>query len=69
MFIIRFIFYVFITYIIMKMVRVFMDPVFESKTTVRSSSQNKPNAAQQPSQKQESKTTLGDYVDFEEIKS
>lgn len=53
----------------MKMVRVFMDPVFESKTAVRSSSQNKPNPAQQPSQKQESKTTLGDYVDFEEIKS
>lgn len=69
MFIIRFIFYVFITYIIMKMVRVFMDPVFESKTSTKSSSNHRTNPVNNHPPKQEAKSTLGDYVDFEEIKS
>jgi hypothetical protein len=61
---IRFIFYVFIAYIIMKMVRVFIDPVTESKAPVKNPS---PSPAK-PEKKPENHTRLGDYVDFEEIK-
>ncbi len=58
---IRFLFYLAFGYIVIKIFRVFIDPMFETKA-VRNT-----NTGAVPKQ-EEKKSTLGDYVDFEEIK-
>jgi hypothetical protein len=57
----RFIFFLAFGYIIIKLLRVFVDPLFETKPKQKSSSNFTPKD-------EEKKSTLGDYVDFEEVK-
>ena len=58
----RFVFYLVIGYIVLKLVRVFIDPLFEPSENSRKQKQTpSPNNT-------EPKKTLGDYVDFEEVK-
>ena len=54
----RFIFFLAFGYIIIKLLRVFVDPLFETKPKQKSSSNFTPK-------EEEKKSTLGDYVDFE----
>lgn len=58
---IRFIFYLAFGYIILKMLRVFIDPFFEKPAR-----QNQPGFTPPPQESK--KPPLGDYVDFEEVK-
>lgn len=60
----RYIFYAVITYIIIKMLRLFFDPAVASKSN--NNAGYKPNTP--PKAKPEKKSSLGDYVDFEEVK-
>ena len=66
MFIIRFIFYVIITYFIMKILKVFVDPMLSSKS-VGSQKTNKPVTPHSPS-KDAKQAPLGEYVEYEEVK-
>lgn len=67
MFLIRFFFYAVLTYFILKLVRVFTDPI-TPQTKKAHAPASEPNIHSSPKPKQ-SNSTLGDYVDFEEIKS
>jgi len=58
---IRFIFYLAFGYIIIKILKIFIDPVFDQKP---SRVQSSPKATPV---KEEKKSTLGDYVEFEEV--
>jgi hypothetical protein len=60
---IRFIFYAFASYIILKMLRLFVDPLFETKTS--NPLHTKKNNAEPI---QEQRPRVGEYVDFEEVK-
>jgi hypothetical protein len=66
MLLIRTLFYFAIAYFLSKLVRIFFEPSpknpIKSKPSVKT-----PNVA--PIPKQEKKSTLGDYVEFEEVKS
>lgn len=57
----RFLFYLALGYVVIKLIRVFIDPLFESRLIKNTSSSFTPK-------QEEKKSTLGDYVDFEEIK-
>ncbi len=57
----RFLFYLALGYVVIKLIRVFIDPLFESRPIKNTSSSFTPK-------QEEKKSTLGDYVDFEEIK-
>lgn len=67
MFLIRFFFYAVLTYFILKLVRVLTDPILP-QTKKAHAPASEPNINSSPKPKQ-SNSTLGDYVDFEEIKS
>ncbi|HNF71848.1 MAG TPA: hypothetical protein PLP34_05515 [Chitinophagaceae bacterium] len=60
---IRFIFYLAFAYIIMKVLRLFIDPLFE-----RPKGNSRVNTPNSTSGKTASHPPLGDYVDFEEVK-
>ena len=58
---IRFLFYLAFGYIILKLLRVFIDPMFESKAIKNTANNFVP--------KEEKKASnLGDYVEYEEVK-
>ena len=57
----RFIFYLSFGYIVIKLLRVFIDPFFETRPAKNSTTNFTPK-------QEEKKSTLGDYVDFEEVK-
>ena len=57
----RFLFYLAFGYIVIKLIRVFIDPLFETRPVKNASQSFTPP-------QEEKKSTLGDYVDFEEIK-
>lgn len=59
---IRFIFYLAFGYVILKILRVFIDPFFEGNAR-----QSRPGFTPPPAH-EEKKPPLGDYVDFEEVK-
>lgn len=65
MFIIRFLFYSFIFYVIMKLIRLFVDPMFNTQKV-----NSTPNLSPKPNPKTEIKKepSLGEYVEYEEIK-
>ena len=60
---IRFIFYLAFAYIIMKVLRLFIDPLFE-----RPKGPGRVNTPNNTSGKTAAHPPLGDYVDFEEVK-
>ena len=57
----RFLFYLAFGYIILKLLRVFIDPFFDNKPVKNTAPPFTPK-------QEEKKSSLGDYVDFEEIK-
>ncbi|MBK7764553.1 MAG: hypothetical protein IPI46_14630 [Bacteroidetes bacterium] len=57
----RYIFFLAFGYIIVKLLRLFIDPMFDGKSKVASH----PQATPKP---QEKKSSLGDYVEYEEVK-
>lgn len=63
---IRFIFYMAFGYILLKLFRVFIDPILEPKTSGIRTPKSAPQPQAQP--QAEKKSTLGDYVEFEEVK-
>ncbi|MBL7765404.1 MAG: hypothetical protein JNJ58_04890 [Chitinophagaceae bacterium] len=56
---IRFIFYVALAYVVMKILRVFIDPFFDRKA---------PAAAGPANSETKTKPVVGEYVEFEEVK-
>ncbi len=63
----RFIIWSVITYIIIKMLRVFIEPSVASKpVTTGPSNRNQSNTHTQP--KQSPSSSLGEYVEYEEVK-
>lgn len=66
MFLIRFFFYAIITYFILKLVRVFTDPLTQASNKKNVPPTAAPNSSTSTNK---NKPTLGDYVDFEEVKS
>jgi hypothetical protein len=70
---IKFIFYTFFAYILIKLFRVFLDPMFASTVkqanntnTNNSSHNNAQSASAQPKQKEQ---VLGEYIEYEEVKN
>lgn len=61
---IKFIFYTLIAYVLFKVFRLFIDPMFETKSAVKQ--QPKQTAPQEPKATKE--TVLGEYVEYEEVK-
>ena len=57
----RYIFFLAFGYIVVKLLRLFIDPMFESKT------KTSPNTSFTPKPEQK-KSSLGDYVEYEEVK-
>ncbi|HOZ52927.1 MAG TPA: hypothetical protein PLU17_13770 [Chitinophagaceae bacterium] len=57
----RFLFYLAFGYIILKIFRIFIDPLFSTKTVKNTSTEFVPK-------QEEKKSKLGDYVEFEEVK-
>ena len=58
---IKFIFYTFIFYVLMKIFRMFLDPVFDKK-------ENAMPREIKDKMKQTEKPIAGEYIDYEEIK-
>lgn len=54
----RFIFYIVVFYIVMKILRIFIDPVFDKHIN------NKPNQ-----KTPEKKPIVGEYIEYEEVKN
>jgi hypothetical protein len=65
MFIIRFIFYGIIAYFVMKLIRVFLDPIF----TPNPNNPKVKSSQSEPIKKQKEASKLGDYIEYEEVKS
>jgi hypothetical protein len=61
---IKFIFYTLITYVLFKVFRLFIDPMFEIKSAVKQ--QPKQTTTKEPKVAKE--TVLGEYVEYEEVK-
>lgn len=61
---IKFIFYTLIAYVLFKVFRLFIDPMFETKSAVKQ--QLKQTTPQEPKAAKE--TVLGEYVEYEEVK-
>lgn len=61
---IKFIFYTLITYVLFKVFRLFIDPMFEIKSAVKQ--QPKQTTPKEPKVAKE--TVLGEYVEYEEVK-
>ena len=57
----RFLFYLVFGYIIMKILRIFIDPIFAGNTGKTTNNTFVPK-------QEEKKSTLGEYVDYEEVK-
>lgn len=64
--IIRFIFYIFVFYVVIKILRMFVDPFFETKKNNNTNNVNVQNNTQ--SKPQDNTPKVGEYVEFEEIK-
>lgn len=64
--IIRFIFYIFVFYVVIKILRMFVDPFFETKKNNNTNNVNVQNNKQ--SKPQDNTPKVGEYVEFEEIK-
>jgi hypothetical protein len=63
---IRFIFYTFVFYIVIKILRMFLDPFFDKKDPKTGQSSNNTIHSNNPSKPQ--KPIAGEYIDYEEIK-
>lgn len=63
---IRFIFYTFVFYIVMKILRTFLDPFFDKKE--KSVSNNNNNSNTNINSKPSQKPIVGEYIEYEEIK-
>jgi hypothetical protein len=57
----RFIFYLLFGYVLIKLFRVFIDPLFQQRTT-------QPSPSKINNGSTEKKVTIGEYVDYEEVK-
>ncbi len=64
---IRFIFYTFVFYIVMKILRMFLDPFFDKKEKSVSNNNNNANNINNNS-KPSRKPIVGEYIEYEEIK-
>ncbi len=68
---VRFIFYLAFGYIIMKLLRVFIDPMFDnsapSQANTRKTNTSHTHPHEAKSTPKEKNTGLGDYVDYEEV--
>ena len=62
---IKFIFYTLIAYVLFKIFRVFIDPMFESKNPQKPSPKVQGNNPVPP---KHSEPKLGEYVEYEEVK-
>lgn len=62
---IKFIFYTLIAYVLFKIFRVFIDPIFEAKNSPTPSPKVQGNNPVPP---KHSESKLGEYVEFEEVK-
>ena len=56
----RYIFYIFVFYIVMKILRMFFDPLFEKKENTSTNNNVNTPKPQKP--------VVGEYIDYEEIK-
>jgi hypothetical protein len=61
----RFIFTLIIGYIILKIIRIFIDPLFQTNKVVPNSSNEQP-LKNNPTPKKE-KPNLGEYIEYEEV--
>ena len=61
---IKFIFYTLIAYVLFKVFRLFIDPMFETKTPTK----QQPKQAPRSEPKAPKETVLGEYVEYEEVK-
>ena len=72
---IKFIFYTFFAYILIKLFRVFLDPMFAStvkqasNTNTNSNSSSHTDAQSASSQPKQKEQVLGEYIEYEEVKN
>ncbi len=65
---IRFIFYTLIAYVLYKIFRVFIDPMFETTPKQSNSTLHQSNNATNQKAPKSKEPVLGEYVEYEEVK-